>query len=236
MKKYFLCGLAVLALTGCSSGVSQSDYESVSAELQTAEAEKESLQTELESVRSDLDAKSSENESLSEGLSNLEKYYQAYQESMAPYESLSQLEAESKTAELESIKASSEAAESQSIAESESASVAESLEAEKVGYDTGITYDQLARNPDENKGKKVKFKGYVAQILEGDSDVQMRLATKGHYDNILYCDYDKSLVSSRILEGDTITIYGVSLGTITYTSSMNVPITIPAVSIDRIDQ
>ena len=40
MKKYFLCGLAVLALTGCSSGVSQSDYESVSAELQTAEAEK----------------------------------------------------------------------------------------------------------------------------------------------------------------------------------------------------
>lgn len=93
MKKYFLCGLAVLALTGCSSGVSQSDYESVSAELQTAEAEKESLQTELESVRSDLDAKSSENESLSEGLSNLEKDYQAYQESMAPYESLSQLEA-----------------------------------------------------------------------------------------------------------------------------------------------
>lgn len=76
----------------------------------------------------------------------------------------------------------------------------------------------------------------MAQILEGDSDVQMRLATKGHYDNILYCDYDKSLVSSRILEGDTITIYGVSLGTITYTSSMNVPITIPAVSIDRIDQ
>ena len=43
MKKYFLCGLAVLVLTGCSSGVSQSDYESVSAELQTAEAEKEWL-------------------------------------------------------------------------------------------------------------------------------------------------------------------------------------------------
>lgn len=34
-------------------------------------------------------------------------------------------------------------------------------EEEKKGYDTGITYDQLARTPDDYKYKKVKFEGKI---------------------------------------------------------------------------
>ncbi len=45
-----------------------------------------------------------------------------------------------------------------------------------------------------------------------------------------------SIVDSRILEDDIITIYGVSVGTVTYTSTLNMQITIPAILIDRIDQ
>lgn len=38
---------------------------------------------------------------------------------------------------------------------------------EAQGYETGITYDQLARTPDDFKGKKVKFTGKVVQVIEG---------------------------------------------------------------------
>lgn len=110
-------------------------------------------------------------------------------------------------------------------------------EAEKAkGYETGITYSQLARTPDDFKGKKVKFSGKVVQIIEGDSTIQMRLAVGGDYDTILFGKYSSSIVSSRVLEDDYITIYGTSVGTISYQSTMGGTITIPGVSIEKIDQ
>lgn len=53
---------------------------------------------------------------------------------------------------------------------------------------------------------------------------------------MLYCEYDKSIVKQRVLEDDMITIYGVSYGLFTYQSTMVGYITIPAVSVDKIDQ
>ncbi|MGL6105449.1 toxin regulator [Romboutsia sp.] len=109
-------------------------------------------------------------------------------------------------------------------------------EKEKQGYDTGISYDSLARNPKDNLGKKIKFNGEVVQVMEGDSEVQVRLAVGGNYDKIIYCVYDKSLVSSRILENDNITVYGISADVITYQSTMGGDITIPSMLVEKIDQ
>lgn len=112
-------------------------------------------------------------------------------------------------------------------------------EAEKAkGYETGITYNQLARTPDKYKDKKVKFSGKVIQVIEGgdDDSIQIRLAVKGDYDKIIYGEYLKSIVSSRVLEDDQITIYGTSVGTISYESTMGGVITIPGVYIEKIKQ
>jgi hypothetical protein len=132
-----------------------------------------------------------------------------------------------KTALMEAVNASNAVLTAQ-----EEAAAAE----EAAGYETGITYEQLARTPDEFKGKKVKFYGKVLQVIEGDATVQLRLAANDNYDTVLYLNYDKSIVSSRVLEDDHITIYGVSLGTITYQSTMGGDITIPAVNVEKIDQ
>ena len=107
---------------------------------------------------------------------------------------------------------------------------------EAQGYETGITYDQLARTPDDYEGEKVKFRGEVVQVIEGDDSVQIRLAVNGDYDRILLGEYEKDIVSSRVLEDDTITIYGTSVGTISYESTMGGQITIPGVYIEKIDQ
>ncbi|WP_060669256.1 hypothetical protein [Oceanobacillus caeni] len=71
----------------------------------------------------------------------------------------------------------------------------------KKGYETGITYNQLARTPDHFNGEKVKFSGKVIQVMEGDTTTQIRLADD-NYDTILYGEYDSSLVKSRVLEDD----------------------------------
>lgn len=44
--------------------------------------------------------------------------------------------------------------------------------------------------------------------------------TRFIYDTVLLGEYPSSIVSSRVLEDDHITIYGTSVGTISYKSTM----------------
>lgn len=103
-------------------------------------------------------------------------------------------------------------------------------------YETGISFNQLARNPDKYEGEKVKFSGKVLQVMEGDYMVSIRLGVNGSYDNVIYGTYFPSLVSSRVLEDDYITVYGTSEGLYTYESTMGASITIPSLSIEKIEQ
>jgi len=144
-----------------------------------------------------------------------------------------------KDAEVAAEKAEADAAakakaDAEAKAEAEAQKLAE--EKERIGYDTGITYNQLARNPDDYTYQKVKFSGKVVQVMEGDGVTQIRLAVGHNYDTILFAEFDSSVVESRILEDDTITIRGLSTGLITYESTMGGSISIPGVSIEQIDQ
>ena len=103
----------------------------------------------------------------------------------------------------------------------------------KVGYDTGITFENLARTPDAYKGKKVKFTGKIIQVISGSNSSQYRLAVNSDYDQILYIEVSKSQLSSgNILDNDNISIQGISLGTIDYKSALGGQITVPAVTVD----
>lgn len=143
--------------------------------------------------------------------------------------------------EAEAVAAKEKAeAEAKAKAEAEAKVAAKEKEAaeekERIGYDTGITYDQLARTPDDYTLEKVKFHGTVVQIMEGDGVTQIRLAVNDDYDQILFAEFDASVVDSRILEDDSITIRGVSTGLITYESTMGGSISIPGISIEQIEQ
>lgn len=127
-----------------------------------------------------------------------------------------------------------EAEEAKKKAEEEAAR--KKAEEEARGYETGITFEQLARNPDDNEGKKVKFTGEVIQVQDGSGEVQIRLAVNSDYDQVILAYYPSDLVKSKVLEDDQITIYGVSEGDYTYTSVMGAAITVPLVSVDKIDQ
>lgn len=87
----------------------------------------------------------------------------------------------------------------------------------------------------KNKIEKLTEEGRVIQVIEGDGEVQIRLAVNGDYDNIMYCAYNSSIVTSRVLEDDYITVMGKSSDLITYTSTMGGEITIPSMVVEKID-
>ena len=214
--------------------------------------------------QSEVDASTESNEKLIEQISELEatnkesvlkiKELEAKVKEAEPFFSLKEEERKEKEAEVkkkeEEAKAKKEAeeaaakakeeAEAKAKADAEAAAEAkekaEAEEKERIGYDTGITYDQLARTPDDFIFEKVKFRGTVIQVMEGDGTTQIRLAVNDDYDTILYAEFDSTVVDSRILEDDTITIRGLSTGLLTYESTMGGSISIPGISIEQIEQ
>lgn len=127
-----------------------------------------------------------------------------------------------------SSKASSEAANASSKAAKASS---EAADKDPNSYKTGITYDQVARMPDDYEGKKMQFTGRVIQVIEDKSETQIRLAVDGNSDNIILVGFDPDILNgSRVLEDDLVTVSGTSVGTVSYKSTMGGKITIPAMA------
>ena len=101
-------------------------------------------------------------------------------------------------------------------------------------YQNGITYDNLARNPDEHAYAAVAFNGEIVQVIEGKDEIQCRFAVDGDYDKMIFIGYNPDIVDSRVLEGDNLTIYGTSIGIMTYESTLGGQISIPGVLVKEI--
>ena len=68
-------------------------------------------------------------------------------------------------------------------------------------------------------------------MVESDDSrvIGMRVAKDDDYDHVIYVMYTMPEGASRILEDDTITVYGELAGLYSYTSTMNKPITLPII-------
>ncbi|MFJ7727887.1 toxin regulator [Neobacillus sp. NPDC097160] len=222
--RYVLTALIALII-GASAGPSQDQVDKANGKVDSL---KKQLSTKAKTVAS----LQSENKELDAKVKEAEPFFKLKEDERK------QKEAEAKAAEekrLAEEKAKEEAARKEAEAKAaEEKRLAE--EKEKQGYNTGITYDQLARTPDDYVGQKAKFSGKVVQVIEGSSTTQIRFAVNKDYDTILFGEFDKSVVSSRILEDDVITIMGVSSGLISYKSTMGGQISIPGLSIEKIEQ
>lgn len=101
-------------------------------------------------------------------------------------------------------------------------------------YET-MPYKEVSRNPDNFLLKKMKISGRVVQVMEGSKENNLRVATNGKYDDIVLVGYEPSLMKSRILEDDQVTIYGICLGVTSYETVLGAKITIPSMSADNIE-
>lgn len=102
-----------------------------------------------------------------------------------------------------------------------------------------ISYDSLARTPDDYKGERVKFSGYVVQVCSearsSDYYSTYRVATSGKYNNVVYIRVDNYGSGTRILEDDYITFYGEYDGIYTYTTVMGSSLSIPQITVKYVD-
>lgn len=103
-----------------------------------------------------------------------------------------------------------------------------------------ISYNTLARDPDNNYAKMVKFKGRIVQVMEDDGAVALRVNVTndgyGYYDDTVYVLYQYKENELKLLEDDIITFYGYSMGLESYESVMGATITIPRVYAEYIDR
>ena len=65
--------------------------------------------------------------------------------------------------------------------------------------------------------------------------LQMRIATKGNYENVILVGYIYKDNQSRFLEKDKVIVYGECNGLYTYTSTMGAHITVPSCNAEYID-
>ena len=96
-----------------------------------------------------------------------------------------------------------------------------------------IPYKTLFRYAEENKGKRVFYRGVVVQVIEDEGDFRLRVnVTPGDYGfwtDTVYLRYADAPV--RVLEEDIISFVGRMNGTVTYESIMGAEITIPYISV-----
>ena len=96
-------------------------------------------------------------------------------------------------------------------------------------YQTGLTYEQIASDPETYFATKGIFSGRVDQIIKGKEFHTMRLAIDGDYTKMVKVDFVTEASSRNVLKGDHVTVYGVFEGENTYTSTSGSKITLPQI-------
>lgn len=99
-------------------------------------------------------------------------------------------------------------------------------EAEAHKYETGLTWEQIAR--EGKKGTLGQFEGKIIQVMNGDGFTQYRVTINGDYDQVMLIEVKNGVSKETLLEDDYVYFKGESLGTITYTTVMGAEMTIPA--------
>lgn len=229
-----LLSFSCILLSSCNS-ISKEEYQSVMNE-------RDNLQNQYNTVIAVKDDLQLKYDNVSKDLEQAKKQIEEFAALQKKYSELSDSEIEAQKANSE-LKAEQDRQAKEKLleeekkkAEKEAAKLAaEAEKQEKLGYDTGITFNQLARTPDDYIGLKVKFSGKVIQVIEGDGETNLRIAINDDYNHVILVYYDPSILKSRVLENDNITFYGISQGLYTYESTMGGKITVPLVSIDKIE-
>ncbi|SFG56050.1 hypothetical protein SAMN05216353_1565 [Halobacillus alkaliphilus] len=196
-------------------------------------AESESLNNKVVSLEEEVNQKDQTIAELEAKLAEAEPWFK-----LSEKEKERKLAEEKKKQEAEEAAAEKKAAEEKAKQEAEEEKARKEAEEEaKKGYETGNTFEQLARTPDDYEGEKVKLSGKVIQVIEAEGEeTQLRIAVDDDYDQVIFVSYDSGIINSRILEDDKITIMGISLGLLTYESTMGGEITVPAIAVDQIEQ
>lgn len=105
-------------------------------------------------------------------------------------------------------------------------------EAEAHKYETGLTWEDIARNG--KIGTYGKFEGKIVQVMNGTGFKQYRVAINGDYDTIMLVEVQNGIAKETLLEDDYVYFKGYSMGQYTYTTVLGSKLTIPSFEAEEI--
>ena len=178
-------------------------------------------------------------ESLNEKVTELKKSIKDLEEEAARWFEMKEEERKAEEERIAQEKAQKEAeekakkeAEEKAAAEKKAQEEAAAKEAEAHKYETGLTWEDIAR---EGKiGTLGQFEGKIIQVMNGNGYTQYRVAINGNYDTIMLVEIDDSIKTETLLENDYIYFKGSSAGNMTYTTVLGAEMTIPAFIVDEV--
>lgn len=238
--KYIVIGIVCICIGWIiANNSSTKDYNKLVDDYNELAKNYEENKVEVSTLNAELESKNSQLSEANEKVKNAEPWFKMSEEEQRKIEEENaRIEAERKAKEEAERKAKEEEeARKQKEAEEEAARKQKEEEEaarkeEQQGYNTGITYDQLARDEQNYWFKKVTFKGKVLQVQEGTDENVIRLAVDGNYDKVLLVRHLNPRVGDRILDKDWITVRGIFNGLESYTSVLGAQITLPTVLCD----
>ena len=105
-------------------------------------------------------------------------------------------------------------------------------EAEANKYETGLTYDDMARDTTGKIGTYGKFEGKIIQVMQSTSYTQYRVAINGDYDKVMLIEISNDKLTSNLLEDDYIYFKGMSMGNVSYKTVLGAKVTVPSMTVD----
>lgn len=98
-----------------------------------------------------------------------------------------------------------------------------------------LNFKDIARYPDKYDGEKIRITGRVVQVMGSrDTGYDLRVATKGRYDDVVYLTMFGD-PGFGILEEDKIVAYAIADGDYTYKTIMGASVTLPSFIVDSIE-
>ena len=237
-----LCG----GLFGCGEEtVSKAKYdEVVKSNEQLVEnnenlvKDKQELQAKIDSAKDYFELDENEKEIVD---AKIVEVNQATEEQLAQEKAQKEAEEKAKKEEEERKKAEEEAArkaeeerKAQEEAERKAAEEEAKRQAEAHKYETGLTWEQIAR--EGRVGELGKFEGKIVQVMSGSGFTQYRVAINGDYDTIMLIEVLDGISSEVLLEDDYVYFKGMSMGQYTYTTVLGSEMTIPSFIVDEINR
>lgn len=204
-------------------------YSEVKDKLSNNEAKLEEVESKYEELQKATEGYTSLNENEKQVIDN--KIEEVKKQTQEQLEAEKKAEEERKAQEEAQKKAEEEKKKQEEQAKKEAEEQAK-REAEAHKYETGLTWEQIAR---EGKvGTLGQFEGKIIQVMNGDGFTQYRVAINGDYNTIMLVEVVNSKLTETLLEDDYVYFKGESLGTYTYTTVMGAKNTIPAFEVDEI--
>ena len=97
-----------------------------------------------------------------------------------------------------------------------------------------LDYDVIIHNSNGLKGEKFTCSGRIIQVMTNSYRLSLE---NGSFDSdIILIDYKLSGEESRIAEDDYVTVWGVSKGLETYTTVLKSEVTVPRLSVDKLER